>query len=146
MGIREDMPLLARHVGEWEGAYIHVDADGKEVDRHRSHLSCRITDEGDYFQVNRYTWSDGREESYDFPAAYRDRAIHFDTERMKGHAWEVDARTIVLTWTYKHDPDGYLYEMIQLSADGTDRARTWHWFEGDVLVKRTLIKERRVGD
>lgn len=144
MGIRDHMPLLARHEGDWEGTYIHVDAEGAEVDRHASHLTCTITSDGDYHQVNRYRWADGRTEEWPFPAAYRDGAIHFDTERMVGRAWEVDGRTVVLTWSYRADPDNYLYEMIQLSADGMDRCRTWHWFDGDELVKRTLIKERRI--
>jgi hypothetical protein len=146
MGIREDMPLLARHEGEWSGTYIHVDAEGKELDRHEAQLSCRITAEGDYHQVNRYRWDDGRSEDIQFPAAYADGRIHFDTDRIRGVAWEVDDRTICLTWSYKSDPDNYLYEMIQLSADGNHRARTWHWFDGDELVRRTLIKERRIGD
>lgn len=146
MGIKDDMKLLARHEGEWEGEYIHVGVDGEVIDRHRSQLSCRFpTDDPDhaYRQINTYTWDDGREEVIDFPASYDDGQIWFDTERIRGHAWEVDANTIVLTWVYKAQPDVYLYEMIQLSHDGVNRARTWHWFDNDRLVRRTLINERR---
>jgi hypothetical protein len=50
----------------------------------------------------------------------------------------------VLTWTRKDMPRHYLYEMIQISEDGNNRGRTWHWFEDDVLVRRTCIKEHRV--
>ncbi|MDL4772536.1 hypothetical protein [Actinomadura xylanilytica] len=44
------------------------------------------------------------------------------------------------------DPDdrGYLYELIQLSRDGLQKVRTWHWMSGDRLVKRTVINESRV--
>ena len=147
MGIKDDMKLLARHEGEWEGTYTHIDPDGTILDRHRSRLSCRFPeDEGEYAyrQINTYTWDDGREEIINFPATYADGQIWFDTERIRGHAWEIDDNTIVLTWVYKAQPDIYLYEMIQLSQNGRDRARTWHWFENDRIVKRTLINEQRV--
>jgi hypothetical protein len=144
--IREDMPVLARHEGEWEGEYIHVDTNNAVVDRHASHLQCRFPNEGvhAYYQINTYRWADGREEEIHFPATYRDRQIHWDTDRILGRAWEVDDRTVMLTWVRKGEPGTYLYEMIQLSADGQHRGRTWHWFENDQLVKRTCIKEHRV--
>lgn len=144
--IRWRMPVLARHEGEWEGEYIHVDADNTEIDRHKSYLTCRFPEEGpwDYFQVNRYTWADGREESFEFPAKYAEDRIWWDTERIEGCAWEIDPRTVCLTWVRKDLPGEYLYEMIQLSQDAKDRGRTWHWFKDDALYKRTLIKERRV--
>lgn len=146
MGIREEMPLLRRHEGEWKGTYIHVDASGNVLDRHESHLTCRIPPDApaDYHQINRYLWADGRREEHHFPAAFKDGKIWFDTERMQGHAWEIDENTMVLTWRYKADPETYLYEMIQLSSDGNHRARTWHWFQNGELIKRTLIKETRI--
>ncbi|MEM4724247.1 MAG: DUF3598 family protein [Candidatus Hadarchaeum sp.] len=146
MSLRDKMPLLARHEGEWIGTYIYIDAEGRVLDRHASHLICRFPEEdpNSYHQTNRYTWDDGRTEEYQFPATYRDGKIWFDTERIKGYAWEVDDKTIVLTWYYRHEPEKYLYEMIQLSPDGQHRARTWHWFdEKGELYKRTIIKERR---
>ncbi|MEM9489485.1 MAG: DUF3598 domain-containing protein [Myxococcota bacterium] len=145
MGIRQDMPLLARHAGEWRGTYIHVDADGVIVDRHRSHLTCTFPESGDpaYLQSNVYEWEDGKREQHDFPAQYRDRRIWWDTERITGSAWEIDDSTIVLTWTRKDVPGASLYEMIQLSPDSNHRARTWHWFKNGELYQRTLIKEER---
>ena len=145
--IRQEMPLLARHEGVWEGVYIHVDPDNKEIDRHRSRLECRFPADGPhaYHQINTYIWDDGRTEEIHFPATYRDKNIWWDTDRIEGRAWEIDAKTVVLTWTRKDLPGAYLYEMIQLSDDGNNRGRTWHWFENDVLIKRTCIKEHRVG-
>lgn len=145
--IRSAMPLLARHEGVWEGEYIHVDTANTVIDRHRSRLQCRFPDDGPYayYQINTYIWDDGRSEEIHFPATYRDGRIWWDTDRIDGSAWEIDSRTVVLTWTRKDMPGSYLYEMIQLSEDGNDRGRTWHWFENDVLVKRTCIKEHRVG-
>ena len=145
--IRKAMPVLARHEGEWEGVYIHVDTDNKEIDRHRSRLQCLFPTEGPYayHQINTYIWADGREEEIHFPAVFRDGRIWWDTDRIEGSAWEIDGRTVVLTWTRKDEPGTYLYEMIQLSEDGVHRGRTWHWFQNDQLFKRTCIKERRVG-
>ena len=31
--------------------------------------------------------------------------------------------------------------MIQVSNNGNNRARTWHWFKNGILAKRTLIDE-----
>jgi hypothetical protein len=146
MGIREEMPLLARHEGQWCGTYTVVDASGAIVDRHRSLLTCRLpADEpARYDQTNVYEWDDGRREELHFPAEYRDGRIWFDTDRIQGSAWEADERTILLHWQRKDLPGSQLYEMIQLSPDGRHRARTWHWFRDGVLVQRTLIQEERV--
>lgn len=144
--IRQGMPVLARHEGEWEGEYIHVDTNNIVLDRHKSHLQCKFPASGPhaYHQINTYTWPDGRREELHFPATYRDGQIFWDTDRIVGRAWEIDPKTVVLTWTRKGEPGTYLYEMIQLSDDGRHRGRTWHWFENDQLVKRTCIKERRI--
>lgn len=146
MSIREEMPVLARHDGDWVGTYLYLDPDGNVIDKHASHLSCMLPtdDSNSYYQINRYTWPDGRREEHKFPATYHDRKIWFDTERIEGHAWEVDDQTIVLTWVYRNDPATYLYEMIQISPCGNHRARTWHWFKEGELIKRTLIKEQRL--
>jgi hypothetical protein len=79
-----------------------------------------------------------------FPARYANYRIYWDNELIQGQAWEVDERTIVLTWSRKDEPGVYLYEMIQLSGDDTHRARTWHWFRDDQLFRRTLITETRL--
>jgi hypothetical protein len=145
MGFREDMPVFARHEGQWAGEYIHVDSDGVILDRHSSKITVEFRDTGrPYYQTNEYTWSDGRREFIEFPADYGDGKVLFDTDRITGHAWEIDPRTIMLTWSYKHDPEQYLYETIQIDTAGQHRARTWHWFENGELVKRTLIKEHRL--
>jgi hypothetical protein len=150
MGIREGMPLLARHDGEWEGVYTHVDAGGKVIDQHRSHLSCRfpVGEDHDYYQVNTYTWPDGRREVHEFPGRYDGYGrMTFDTERLRGVTWPLDETAIYLTWTYKStDPgvDQRLFELILLSPDGRHRTRVWQWLEHGVCVRRTLIDETRV--
>ncbi len=144
--IKTAMPVLARHQGEWKGEYILHAPDGSILDRHDSHLICLFPQSGefDYHQQNIYTWADGREERLDFPAVYRDGRIWWDTERIVGSAWEVDERSMMLTWTRKQLPGSYLYEMIQINLENDKRARTWHWFQEDTLVNRTCIRETRI--
>jgi hypothetical protein len=146
MLIQKEMPLLARHAGQWTGVYTTVDAEGNIVDRHNSLLTCEFSEDPQYpyKQTNKYMWDDGRTEEIHFPASYANRKIWFESERISGAAWEADDETILLTWKRKDIPDSKLVEMIQLSSDGLRRSRTWHWFVGDKLVKRTLIEENKV--
>ena len=145
MSIKEAMPLLARHEGEWHGSYTFVDRDANVVDQHRSVLHCTFPDDDvhPYFQVNEYEWPDGRTERIEFPASYADGAIHFDTDRISGRCWEIDDHCLVLHWVYKRDPDVTLYELIHLDDSGQHRTRTWHWFKDGVCFQRTLIDEHK---
>jgi hypothetical protein len=101
MGIREDMPLLARHEGVWEGEYVYYNAAGDMVDRHHSRLLCRFPDDGPYpyHQTNFYTWADGRTEVRDFPASYRDKRVWWDNELIKGWAAEEPLDNKLATWS-----------------------------------------------
>jgi hypothetical protein len=143
--IREEMPVLARHAGDWVGTYTLVDITGNILDQHQSHLICQFpeNDQYSYYQINRYTWSDGKKEEHTFPGTYRDKILWFDTERIQGKAWEVDDSTIILWFSYKTVPEMHLYEMIQISPDNNYRARTWHWFKNHQIYQRTLIQEER---
>lgn len=147
MSLRQSMPLLARHEGVWEGWYRYYDANGEKIDEHKSRLLCRIRDDRDYHQTNLYRWADGRKETREFPATVRADRLIFSTE-IDGWAAAVDldenARTMLLHWTRKNEPDLFLYEMIQISDDGLHRARVWHWFRNDRLFQRTLVDETRV--
>lgn len=148
--IKAAMPLLARHEGIWEGFYRYYDADGNKIDEHRSRLVCRFPDgaEFPYHQTNHYTWADGRSESRDFPATYKDGRIWWDNELITGWAAEVGLdgfnRTVMLYWVRKGQENTYLYEMIQISDCGNFRSRVWQWIEDGKLKMRTLIDEQRV--
>ncbi|MXO69455.1 DUF3598 domain-containing protein [Altererythrobacter marinus] len=151
MGIREDMPLLARHEGVWDGVYTYYNAAGDKIDEHTSRLFCRFPDgEGEhpYHQTNYYTWADGRTETRDFPATYADKRVWWDNDLIKGWAAEVGLddknRTVMLYWQRQGDPELYLYEMIQLADDGQSRCRTWHWIRSGQLETRTAIQEKLV--
>ena len=148
--IRKAMPALARHEGIWEGRYRYVDAEGNKIDDHHARLVCRFPDEGEllYHQTNYYTWDDGRTETRDFPADFRDGRLWWDNDLIKGWAADVPLdehnRTTMLHWRRKDDPDTYLYEMIQLSDCANFRTRVWQWIKDGKTVQRTLIDEERV--
>ncbi|MDA8368909.1 MAG: hypothetical protein M0026_03465 [Nocardiopsaceae bacterium] len=141
-------PILEKHAGQWSGEYVHITPEGEIVDRHASHLNCWLPDDGscDITQINTYTWDDGRQQSIEFNGHLRGKDVWFDNDRIIGHMHQTDDLTILLTWRYKSATgDGdYLYELIQLSKDGQQKIRTWHWMEGDRVVKRTVIQELRV--
>ena len=142
------VPWLERHEGDWYGTYIHVDADGREVDRHLSHLIARFPEDGsvDYHQTNRYGWADGRTEEHLFPGTFDPESgkIIFDTERIDGWARGADERHVQLQFTYKGGSDHYVYEFVHLSDNGEYRTRVWHWYDGEgKMYKRTLITETR---
>ncbi|MBE9125139.1 MULTISPECIES: DUF3598 family protein [unclassified Coleofasciculus] len=144
--IREEMPVLVRHEGDWVGTYTLINIQGNILDKHESHLTCQFPEDDSYSycQINRYKWSNGKCEEHKFPGTYRDKALWFDTERLNGKAWEVDEATIILHFTYKTIPDMYLYEMIQVSSCNNYRSRTWHWFKTNQIYQRTLIQEERM--
>lgn len=144
--IREGMPVLARHEGHWVGTYTFIDTTGKILDSHESHLSCQFPENGThpYYQINRYKWSDGKQEEHEFPGSYKDNKLWFDTDRIQGKAWEADDSIVILWFSYKTNPEMSLYEMIYISPDNNNRARTWHWFKNNKIFQRTLIQEERV--
>lgn len=150
--VRRAMPVLARHEGIWEGWYRYFDAQGNKVDEHRSRLICRFPKDGPfpYHQTNHYTWADGRTETRDFPATFRDGRIWWDNELITGWAAEVPVdehrRSVMLYWVRKGQPGVYLYEMIQISDCGRYRERVWQWIEGGRCMMRTLIDEEKVSD
>lgn len=145
-GIKDEMPVLARHEGDWMGTYTLIDTEGNILDKHDSHLTCQFPADGpySYYQINRYHWPNGKHEEHQFPGIYQDKKLLFDIERIQGHAWEADNSTVLLRFTYKSMPEMHLYEMIQISSCDNYRSRTWHWFKNEQLIRRTLIQEERV--
>jgi len=148
--IRKEMPLLSSGEGVWEGVYRYYDAfTGEKVDEHKSRIICRLPEDkkpADYHQTNYYFWDDGRTETRDFPADFRDGRIWWDNEHIKG--WcspmspDENALTMCLHWQRKNEEGVYLYEMIQVDVSGTQKARTWQWFREGRCFMRTLIDEK----
>ncbi|MCE7902381.1 MAG: DUF3598 domain-containing protein [Gammaproteobacteria bacterium PRO9] len=149
---RAQLATIARHEGVWDGIYRHYDADGLQVDEHRSRLFCRFpqNEPHKYHQTNHYTWPDGHTEVRDFPALIRDGRLIWQGNLIRGWAADVSlddfGRTTMLYWTRNNEPGVYVYEMIQISDCGKYRSRTWQWFKDGRLVRRTLIDEHKVSD
>lgn len=138
-------PVFARHMGVWEGTYTRIDTKtGQILDRHRSRLTCKILDDGSYWQQNEYFWDDGRTEVKQFPGEFKDKVLHFDNERLLGDAYEVDQNTICLFWINKNEPGVRYAEIISLESD-THRCRVWQHFENGEFTKVTVIDEKKVG-
>jgi hypothetical protein len=143
----EAMPNMLRHAGFWEGTYRHVDRDFTLIDEHHMWTHCEFPVSGDYayIQHNKLSWADGRTVEYKFGGVFRDGLLHWDTDRFKGYGWETIDGTVMLTLDRLDDPGCHYVEMINLSADGNTRARTWQWYQRGVPTKRTLCDEYRVG-
>ncbi len=146
MSLKEEMPLLARNEGVWDGFYRYFDSAGNKIDEHKSRLICRMLGEDGYHQTNHYFWEDGKKEIRDFPANVKDKRLWF-YDKIDGWAAEVpldaNSRTMMLYWTRLNEPGIYIYEMIQLSDCGQYRARVWQWFLDGRLFQRTLVDEQR---
>ncbi|MBX7219287.1 MAG: DUF3598 family protein [Blastocatellia bacterium] len=138
----ETMPVLAKHLGVWEGTYSYFDMDGNLLDRHKSRLEIGI-DGNAWVQRNIYTWDDGRQEIKEFPGQLEPGFLSYDNEKFWGIARESGDRTIILTFKYKDKPDWWLNEIITLVTD-TYRGRTWQYFQNDVFVKLCVIAEHKV--
>ena len=72
-----------------------------------------------------------------------DDRVVYDNGRIHVECWAIESDALYPTFAAKAGLSGA--EMIQLSADGLHRARTWHWFRHGALEKVTLLCERRVG-
>jgi hypothetical protein len=142
----EAMPTMRRHAGMWEGVYRHVSRDFVLIDEHHMRTQCDFPESGPYayVQSNWLSWRDGRREERSFGGVFRDGLLHWDTDRFSGTGWETRGGVVMLRLDRKDVADAHFTEMIELSADGQSRARTWQWFEGGLPVRRTLCDEWRV--
>jgi hypothetical protein len=146
------MPLVAAQAGVWQGEYVHLDGDHREIDRHSSKLICRLFDGADgaarLVQSNIYEWSDGSREIRYFDGTLRGDRIVISNENIDGWvaplAMDATERTIMVLWIRAGEPDFRFYEMITVSDDGLAKNRTWHWYRQGRLFQRTLINEHLV--
>ena len=152
MGIIADsMPLLAAQAGVWDGEYVHLDADHREIDRHRSRLVCRLFDGDDgtarLAQTNIYDWADGTREIRYFDGVFSGDRVWIDNVNINGWSAEValdgTRRTIMVGWVRAGEPDYRFYELITVAEGGDAKNRTWHWYRKGRLFQRTLINELR---
>ena len=61
--------------------------------------------------------------------------------RIAGSIRELDTRTLYTHFRFDDQPGVDVCEAIQLAANNTDRARTWHWFKNGKLFQLTLVDE-----
>jgi hypothetical protein len=146
--IESDIMAVCRpHQGVWRGTYVHLDVDGREVDRHEVEIVNAFPASGPYayVQTSRFIWPDRREEHV-FPGTLRDNRLWWATERLKGVAWvSADAPGALFLRFERVDlPDIEVLEMIQMHPDAGVRMRSWQWLKDGVPVRRTLVDERRV--
>lgn len=122
-----------------------MDLDGAIVDEHESRVECLFPDEGPYHYVqrNRFEWSDGRIREVEFGGVLRDARMYWDTDTFRGYGWATVDDVVLLTLERKDIANASFTEIIVLGADGTNRARTWHWFKDGRLYQRTLCDEYR---
>ncbi len=147
--ITATLALLARHRGIWEGHYNHLDAATLTlVEQQIFRIRVEVFTAGDpaFRQTSHYWWPDGHEQELTYEGSLRGEALHIDTGRMWGNARAIDADTLYLEFGYSDTPDQRIAEMIQLSADGMHRARTWHWLRSGKLERITLVREQRRSD
>jgi len=141
------MPPMARNKGVWEGRYRHVDPAGAPVESYGVRCTVDLPDDGetDFRLTAENRWDDGRTSRVVHEAIWRDDRLWFVRGGLNGWMKQVDADAIYLAFGFEADPALKICEMIQISADGAHRARTWHWFRDGVLFKVTLVDEKRVG-
>ncbi len=142
--IHELMPEFARHEGRWTGTYTHITPTGEVLDHHAVHILAEFPNDGTAdFRLNTHNvWGDGRSERGVYEAHYRDGRLWFE-KKLIGSLWVIDDMTVYLRFGFEGDDSIQVCEMIQISKDGKNRARTWHWFQNEKLFKITLTHERR---
>jgi hypothetical protein len=143
MSIAERLPLLARHAGVWAGRYRFVRPDLTPIDAYDFRIRVSFPAPKIYRQESDYRWDDGRTDSLVFEGALQGDEIVFDSGRIAGRMWALDEATLYLRFRFADRPGVEVFEMIQLSANGIDRARTWHWLQDGALFQITLVDERR---
>jgi len=139
------MPVFARHEGYWIGTYTQLSPSGETLDRYEVRTHSELPEDGgcDFRLTVHNIWPDGREMHLRHEATYRDGRLWFDGDLI-GSMWELDDVTVYLRFSYRKDPGLSVCEMIQISDDGQHKARTWHWFRDQKLVKITLTEEQRM--
>ena len=139
--------LLERHAGVWVGRYRHVTPALEVIDAHDFRIRVELPNDDScgYRQSSVYTWPDGRTQDLLFEADFEQggERLSWDNGRIAGAMHAIDEETLYLNFVFADAPDQKVCEMIQLSACGRHRARTWHWLRAGELERLTLVNEVR---
>lgn len=133
---------LRQAAGVWEGIYTHLTPEGQLIDQHASRQETRL--EGDqWYERIIYRWPDGRQQTLDFHARLEGDQLVFDDPQFHGQLFHVTDDISIFSYYWKDRPNNRVVETIVFK--GQDRkARLWQVFEGNELIKVTIIVERRV--
>jgi hypothetical protein len=137
---------LSAITGVWEGTYLHLSPVGQVLDQYASRQETRL--EGDaWFERIIYRWADGREQTFDFRAAFNDAGeMIFDDPNFHGETFLVNAQVLVFPYHWKNRPAGnHVVETIVFSDDRY-KSRIWQAFENGELAKVTVIVERKTDE
>ncbi|MCW5571043.1 MAG: DUF3598 family protein [Steroidobacteraceae bacterium] len=140
------LQLLREHVGIWEGDYTHIDPRDRSVQESfafRIKVECPDDGRVAYRQTSRYRFPDGRTSELVYTGWAENDRLLIDDGRIRGAIWQIEPRTLYMRFSFTADPGNVVTEMIQLSPDGTHRARTWHWLRDGRLWRITLVREQR---
>ncbi len=142
--VSQKMPNFYKHRGQWAGSYRHCTPSGALIDTYEVRITVAFPEDGscDFRLITHNIWSDGRETRGTYEATFRDDRLWFDGD-LVGSLWEIDEFTAYLRFHFREDPSVEVCEMLQLSPDGQDRSRTWHWFKNKKAFQITLTDERR---
>lgn len=153
--LRAALPVLARNEGVWDGMYRRYGADGAMIAAFRSRIVMRFRsdapDDQMYHQTNLYRFADGRTQAIESRGWFDGARLRFGSDRdISG--WAADDLTDpsglvfllhmhVRTATPQLPAGTLCYELGQLSADGTRRARMAQYIHDGQLIMRTMIDE-----
>jgi hypothetical protein len=152
--VQRELPVIARQEGVWEGMFRRLDPGANKTAEFKTRIVTRLY--GDermpriYHQTNTYFLPDGKTQVIDTPGEFRGGRLLFGNDRVTG--WSTDdrtdptGRTAFLYMDSLTDVGQYVYEMINLSDDGTRRTRMTQFLKAGQVLSRTLIDEVKVSD
>lgn len=99
-------PALARHFGTWEGSCVYLSPDGEVLDRHNTKLEIGARGKH-YSQRNTYTWSDGRQRSFELRGVFDDagKLCLIESGLLKGECISIGEDIVIFTASYKASGD-----------------------------------------
>lgn len=146
----EDFEIFSKHVGVWEGKWIRLDADGKEIERFTGVVTKKIVN-NQWVQTNTYQFADGRSVTQNFLGIVAgDRAIKIESSEPPfcnyiAIAEEYTDNLIIFRIWDKATGMLLGIETINLSDDNTC-IRTSQGFTAEGKFRGgTMIAERKIG-
>lgn len=133
-GIFKDM------AGVWDGTYTHIEPDGSLIEKYVSRQEARLIGTEWYERIV-YERATGTE-VHDFRATIVDNEVRFEDDNFVGTDYQVTDNILVFPYYWKDKPDWKIVETIVMPTPDL-RTRLWVHYDHDVLVKLTIIDEKR---